>query len=69
MKNISIVRLNFKSFNKWTLYKKIIFKKLEIKLSGQDKNAIHLMKGGHKKRYFKACVFLKENGLLYLNIR
>lgn len=69
MKDISIIRLNFKSFNKWTLYKKIIFNKLEIKLAGQDKNAIHLMKGGHKKRYFKACVFLKENGLLYLNIR
>jgi hypothetical protein len=47
----------------------IIFKKLHIKDSANDGNAIHLMKGGHKRRYFDACVYLRKNGMLYLNIR
>lgn len=67
-KNIKIVRLNFKSFNKLTLYKKILFKGLTIKESEKDKNAIHLMNGGHKRRYFDACLFLKNNNMLFLNI-
>lgn len=69
MKNISIIRLNFKSFNKLTLYKEILFKHRIIKASEKDKNAIHLMPGGHKIRYFKACAFLREKGLLHLKIK
>jgi hypothetical protein len=68
-KNIKIIRLNLKSFNKLTLYKKILFKGLTIKESEKDKNAIHLMEGGHKRRYFDACLFLKNNGILFLKIK
>jgi hypothetical protein len=69
MKRIKIIRLHFKNFNKLILYKMILFKGLIIKESEKDGNAIHLMPGGHKRRYFDACIFLKENGLLFLNIR
>jgi hypothetical protein len=69
MKNIKIIRLHFKNFNKLILYKMILFKGLIIKESEKDGNAIHLMPGGHKRRYFDACIFLKEHGLLFLNIR
>lgn len=69
MKNIKIIRLHFKHFNKLTLYKLILFNGLVIPESEKDANAIHLMPGGHKKRYFDACIFLKENGMLFLNIR
>jgi len=68
-KNIDIIRLNFKSFNKLLLYREFLFKDLAIKASEKDKNAIHLMPGGHKTRYFKACVFMKENNMLYLTIK
>jgi len=68
-KNIKIMRLNLKSFNKLTLYKMILFKDLKIKASEKDNNAIHLMEGGHKQRYFKACKFLKDNNLLFINIK
>jgi hypothetical protein len=68
-KKVPIIRLNFKNFNKWILYKMIIFKKLHIKDSANDGNAIHLMPGGHKRRYFDACVYLRKKGMLYLNIR
>jgi hypothetical protein len=68
-KGIDIVRLHFRHFNKLILYKLILFKKLIIKASEKDGNAIHLMPGGHKRRYFDACVFLKENGMLHLKIK
>lgn len=68
-KNIKIIRLNLKSFNKLTLYKKILFRDLKIKASEKDSNAIHLMEGGHKQRYFTACKFLKDNDMLYLKIK
>jgi len=69
MKNIKIIRLHFKNFNKLILYKMILFNGLIIPESEKDGNAIHLMPGGHRRRYFDACIFLKENGLLFLNIR
>jgi len=68
-KKIIIMRLNLKSFNKLILYKKILFNNLTIKASEKDGNAIHLMPGGHKRRYFEACVWLKNNNMLYLNIK
>ena len=68
-KSIKIMRLNFKSFNKLTLYKKILFRGLIIKESEKDKNAIHLMEGGHKRRYFDACLYLKNNNMLFINIK
>ena len=68
-KKITIMRLNFKSFNKLILYKKILFNNLIIKASEKDTNAIHLMPGGHRKRYFDACYWLKQNNMLYLNIK
>lgn len=68
-KKVPIIRLNFKNFNKWILYKMIIFKNLHIKDSANDGNAIHLMPGGHKRRYFDACLYLRKKGMLYLNIR
>lgn len=68
-KGIDIVRLHFRHFNKLILYKLILFKKLIIKASEKDGNAIHLMQGGHKRRYFDACVFLKENDMLHLKIK
>lgn len=68
-KKVTIMRLNFKSFNKLILYKKILFEGLAIKASEKDGNAIHLMPGGHKRRYFDACLWLKNKGMLYLNIK
>lgn len=68
-KKIKIIRLNLKSFNKLILYKNILFKNLTIKESEKDGNAIHLMTGGHKRRYFDACLFLKNNDMLYLDIK
>lgn len=68
-KDIKIMRLNFKSFNKLILYKNILFKNLTVKISEKDKNAIHLMPGGHKRRYFDACKWLGENEMLYLKVR
>jgi hypothetical protein len=68
-KKITIMRLNFKSFNKLILYRKILFNALIIKVSEKDGNAIHLMPGGHKRRYFDACYWLKQNNMLYLNIK
>jgi hypothetical protein len=68
-KGIKIIRLNLKSFNKLTLYKKILFKNLTIKASEKDGNAIHMMPGGHKRRYFDACLWLKNRDMLHLNIK
>lgn len=68
-KNVKIMRLNFKSFNKLILYKKILFRSLTIKASEKDGNAIHLMPGGHKRRYWDACVWLKNHDMLYLRIK
>lgn len=68
-KKIPIIRVHFKNFNKLILYKMILFKGLIIKESEKDGNAIHLMAGGHKRRYFDACLFLKERGMLHLKIR
>jgi hypothetical protein len=68
-KKIKIIRLNLKSFNKLILYKKILFRNLTIKESEKDGNAIHLMSGGHKRRYFDACLYLKNNDMLYLKIK
>lgn len=68
-KKIDIVRLHFKNFNKLILYKLILFKGLTIKASEKDGNAIHMLPGGHKRRYFDACLFLKSKGLLHLTIR
>ena len=68
-KKIIIMRLNYKSFNKLILYKKILFRNLTIKISEKDSNAIHLMPGGHKKRYFEACIWLKNKNMLYLDIK
>ena len=68
-KGVKIIRLNFRSFNKLTLYKKILFKNLTIKESEKDKNAIHLMAGGHKRRYFDACKWLRDRDMLFLNIK
>jgi hypothetical protein len=68
-KNIDIIRLHFRHFNKLILYKQILFHGLTLKESEKDAHAIHLMPGGHKRRYFDACIFLKENNMLYLKIR
>jgi hypothetical protein len=68
-KGIKIIRLNLKSFNKLLLYRKIIFNNLTIKEAEKDKNAIHLLPGGHRKRYFEACLFLKERNMLFLNVK
>ena len=68
-KGYKIIRLNLKSFNKLILYKQILFNNLTIKESEKDGNAIHLMPGGHKRRYFDACLWLKERGMLHLDIK
>lgn len=68
-KGIPIIRLNFKSFNKLILYKQILFKKLAIKAAEKDGNAIHLMPGGHRRRYFDACKWLNDHDMFYLKVR
>jgi hypothetical protein len=68
MKNIPIHKLYFKTFNKLLFWKQMFFKGGAVKDSKNDKNAIHKMPGGHKKRYFEACVYLKEQNMLYLPI-
>lgn len=68
MKNIPIHKLYFKTFNKLLFWKQMVFKGGAVKDSKNDKNAIHKMPGGHKKRYFQACVYLKEQNMLYLPI-
>jgi len=67
-KEIPIYKLYFKNFNKILFWKQLIFKGGAIRASKNDENAIHKMKGGHKKRYFAACVYLKENNMLFLPI-
>ena len=69
MKNIKIIRLHFKNFNKLILYKMILFKGLVIKESEKDGNAIHLMQGGHRRRYFDACKWLNDHDMFYLKVR
>ena len=68
-KQIPIIRLHFRHFNKLILYKLILFTKIKIPESEKDGHAIHLMPGGHKRRYFDACVFLKEKNMLFLKIK
>jgi hypothetical protein len=66
-KKIPITRLHFKSMDRWKL-KGMFRKGLVIKDSDKDENAIHLMSGGHGKRYFSACAFLKSQNMLYIKI-
>jgi hypothetical protein len=68
-KEINIIKLCFKNFNKVLFWKELMFKNGKISASKNDKNAIHKMKGGHKKRYFDACIWLKENEMLFLPIK
>lgn len=68
-KEINIVKLCFKNFNKVIFWKQLMFKNGKISASKNDKNAIHKMKGGHKKRYFEACLWLKEKEMLFLPIK
>jgi hypothetical protein len=68
-KEINIIKLCFKKFNKVLFWKELMFKNGKIAASKNDKNAIHKMKGGHKKRYFDACIWLKENKMLFLPIK
>jgi len=68
MKKIPIKKLYFKYFNKLLFWKQLVFKGGAIKSSKNDKNAIHKMDGGHKKRYFQACVYLNEQNMLFLPI-
>ena len=68
-KKIPILRLHFKNYNKLVFDKYRIFKGIKIKESDKDQYAIHLMPGGHKRRYFDACLYLKENDMLYLQIK
>jgi len=66
MKDVQIIKLFFKHMNRRKL--KGMFKTLEIKESGKDGNAIHMLPGGHLKRYFAACLYLKEQGMLNIKV-
>lgn len=68
-KEINIIKLFFKNFNKVLFWKYLMFKNGKISASKNDENAIHKMNGGHKKRYFEACTWLKENNMLFLPIK
>jgi hypothetical protein len=68
-KEINVIKLCFKNFNKVLFWKQLMFKNGKIGASKNDKNAIHKMKGGHKKRYFEACTWLKDNNMLFLTIK
>jgi len=68
-KEINIIKLYFKNFNKVLFWKYLMFKGGKIAASKNDGNAIHKMKGGHKKRYFEACVWLKEKEMLFLPMK
>lgn len=68
MKNIPIVKLHFKHMYRRKL-KGDFGKGLRIKESDKDGNAIHLMAGGHSKRYFASLSYLKSQNLLKLNIK
>jgi hypothetical protein len=63
MKNIPIVKLHFKHMYRRKL-KGDFGKGLRIKESDKDGNAIHLMAGGHSKRYFASLSYLKSQNLL-----
>lgn len=69
MKNIDIVRLHFKNMSRNKLKGAFNNKGLTIKESDKDDNAIHMLPGGHSKRYFNALVYLKSQDLLKLNIK
>ena len=67
MKNVPIMRLNMKNMNRKRL--KGMLDGIVIKESNKDSNAIHMLPGGHGKRYFLACLYLKENSILHLKIQ
>lgn len=69
MKNIEIVKLHFKHMSRNKLKGAFNNKGLTIKESDKDGNAIHMMPGGHSKRYFSALVYLKSQDLLRLTIK
>jgi hypothetical protein len=68
MKNVPIVKLHFKHMSRNKL-KGAFSKGLTIKESDKDGNAIHMMPGGHSKRYFSACAYLKSENMLHLSIK
>lgn len=68
-KEITIFKLHFKCINKLTLWKHFVFKGGQIESAVNDKNSIHKMKGGHKRRYFEALAWLKEQEMLFLPIK
>jgi hypothetical protein len=68
MKKVPIMKLFFKNMNRRKL-RSAFSSGLIIRDSDKDGNAIHMMPGGHGKRYFAACVFLKDQGLLHLKIK
>lgn len=69
MKDVPIIKLFFKHMNRRKLKGMFKSKGLEIKESGKDGNAIHMLPGGHLKRYFDACLFLKEKDMLCIKIQ
>jgi hypothetical protein len=68
MKNIDIIKLHFKHMSRNKL-KGAFGKGLRIKESDKDDNAIHMMPGGHSKRYFTALAYLKNENMLHLTIK
>ncbi len=68
-KEITIFKLHFKCINKLTLWKHFVFKGGQIESAVNDKNSIHKMKGGHKRRYFEALAWLKDQEMLFLPIK
>jgi hypothetical protein len=68
MKNIDIIKLHFKHMSRNKL-KGAFGKGLRIKESDKDDNAIHMLPGGHSKRYFAACAYLKSQNMLHLDIK
>lgn len=68
MNKIDIIKLHFKHMNRNKLRAAFNDKGLIIKESDKDNNAIHMMPGGHTKRYFSALVYLKNENMLYLTI-
>jgi hypothetical protein len=69
MKNIDIIKLHFKNMSRNKLKGAFNNKGLTIKESDKDDNAIHMMPGGHSKRYFSALVYLKNENMLHLSIK
>ena len=69
MKEIDIIKLHFKHMSRNKLKSDFNNKGLTIKESDKDNNAIHMMPGGHSKRYFAALLYLKNQNLLKLSIK